>query len=457
MGLSGISIVAPIMMRGMVASTPMGFVPGAQGAHVRIIFSAEEGVGVLGDILSVFKEAGISLRHIESRPSKRQNDVDFFADVNCSAQDVRENLLPLLSTKTKFVHILDESGEDKSQIWFPRKMVDLDLYAHRVLTYGSELASDHPGFQDEEYRARRKQFADIAHNYRTGQPIPRVEYTPEENQTWKDIFEKLLTLYPKHACREHQRILPLLRDNCNFCPESIPQLEDVSTFLQDCTGFRLRPVAGLLSSRDFLNGLAFRVFHCTQYIRHHTRPFYTPEPDICHELLGHVPLFADPDFAAFSQEIGLASLGASDQDIEQLATLFWFTVEFGLCRQDGEIKAYGAGLLSSFGELEYSVSDKPEHRPFEPSKIVTTKYPITEYQPVYFIADSFQSAKESLGDFAKNLSRPFGVHYNPYTQSVEVFDNHKQLTRFSKTIQSEMQILADAMERLERMQDAGWS
>ena len=179
------------MMQGMVASTPMGFVPGAQGAHVRIIFSAEEGVGVLGDILSVFKEAGISLRHIESRPSKRQNDVDFFADVNCSAQDVRENLLPLLSTKTKFVHILDESGEDKSQIWFPRKMVDLDLYAHRVLTYGSELASDHPGFQDEEYRARRKQFADIAHNYRTGQPIPRVEYTPEENQTW---YEKIILL-----------------------------------------------------------------------------------------------------------------------------------------------------------------------------------------------------------------------------------------------------------------------
>ena len=237
-------------------------------------------------------------------------------------------------------------------------------------------------------------------------------------------------------------------ENCGYSRDAIPQLEDVSNFLRDATGFILRPVAGLLSSRDFLAGLAFRVFHSTQYIRHYSKPLYTPEPDVCHELLGHAPLLADPSFARFSQEIGLASLGAPDEYIQKLATCYWFTVEFGLCKQDGMVKAYGAGLLSSFGELEYSLSDQPQVLPFDPKVTGETSYPITEYQPTYFLAESFDDAQQKLREFALQIPRPFAIRYDPYTQSVEILDSTAQIESLARDIEGGMQTLTDAIRKI---------
>lgn len=282
----------------------------------------------------------------------------------------------------------------------------------------------------------------------SGEPIPKVDYTEEEIKTWRTVYDELTKLYPTHACKEHNHIFRLMIENCGYGRDRIPQLEEVSNFLRDATGFILRPVAGLLSSRDFLAGLAFRVFHSTQYIRHSSRPLYTPEPDVCHELLGHAPLFADPAFARFSQEIGLASLGAPDEYIEKLATCYWFTVEFGLCKQNGKVKAYGAGLLSSYGELEYCLSDKPEVKPFDPYVTGVQKYPITEYQPTYFLAETFEDAQQKLREFALTIPRPFAIRYDPYTQSVEILDSSAQVENLAQDIQSSMNTLTDALHKI---------
>lgn len=419
---------------------------------VVILFSLDEEVGALAQALQIFKDNRINLHHIESRSSKRLDDnYEFMVECDTRQGDVNRAMEQLRS-KSLYMTVITRDPSDITEAetvtWFPRKIKDLDIFADHVLSYGSELDADHPGFKDEVYRARRKYFADLAMHYKQGQPIPRVEYTKEEVETWAAVFREVTKLYPTHACKEQNHIFPLMIENCGYREDNIPQLEDVSNFLKDCTGFTLRPAAGLLSSRDFLASLAFRVFNSTQYIRHPSRPLYTPEPDICHELLGHAPLFADPNFARFSQEIGLASLGAPDEYIEKLATCYWFTVEFGLCKQNGQVKAYGAGLLSSFGELEYCLSGKPEIREFCPEKTGCQKYPITEYQPVYYLSESFEDAQRKIREFALSIPRPFTVHYNPYTQSVEILDAKPQVEDLARDVMAEMELLIDSLKKI---------
>jgi len=311
--------------------------------------------------------------------------------------------------------------------WFPRHISELDLIADRTLDAGTDLESDHPGFHDTAYRERRAQMAETAKQHKWNKPIARVEYTPEEIVTWSAVWDRMENLWDKYACQEYKQSLELMKTNCGYGRANIPQQEDISQFLQQRTNFHMRPVAGLLSSRDFLNGLAFRVFFCTQYIRHHSKPLYTPEPDICHELLGHAPMFADRDFCDFSQEIGLASLGASDEDILKLARCYWYSVEFGLCKEDGQPKAYGAGLLSSFGELEYACNDEhpgadnpPQILEWDPEVAAHQDFPITTYQPVYFLAESLQDAKLKMREFCEDLPRPFFALHNAQTNSVHI-------------------------------------
>jgi phenylalanine-4-hydroxylase len=337
--------------------------------------------------------------------------------------------------------------------WFPRRLSDLDRFATRCLQYGSELDADHPGFHDKEYRKRREVIASNAARHRHGQPLPSVEYTTAELQTWKIVYGELAKLRETHTSRRYQHALQLLEREMGFGPNCIPQLSVVSNFLNECTGWSLRPVMGLLSSRDFLNGLAFRVFHSTQYVRHHSQPLYTPEPDVCHELLGHIPMLCDEAFSELNQVIGLASLGASDEDIERLARCYWFSVEFGLCREGSaaEVRAYGAGLLSSFGELRNAIEGQPQTKPWNPFEAAKQTHPVTEYQPLYFVAESLEDAVDQLRAFAETLQRPFELCYNPYSRTVSVVDNGPRIAALSMQISHELRTLTRALRKLEAL------
>ncbi|MEQ8858835.1 MAG: ACT domain-containing protein [Pseudomonadales bacterium] len=393
--------------------------------RVSLLIELADEPGALEGVLHHFSRHGVNLTHIESRPA-HDGRFDFYVDCE-GRRGARaiEGVIADLERNTLKLLVLD----DRKVPWFPRHVAELDRIADHTLDAGSDLQSDHPGFMDAAYRQRRAMIDGLARGYRHGQPIPVVEYTPDEIATWGEVFLRLEALHKPYACAEYRRAFAVMAAECGYGADNVPQMRTVSEFLEQRTGFRLRPVAGLLGSRDFLNGLAFRVFFSTQYLRHHSKPLYTPEPDVVHELIGHAPMFADPAFADLSQEIGLASLGASDAEIERLARCYWFSVEFGLLREGGELKAYGAGLLSSFGELEYACARerpaggprrRPRLEPWDPAEAAQCEFPITEYQPTYFVAESLQDAKARMQTWCRTLARPFYARYNPATESIWV-------------------------------------
>ena len=137
-------------------------------------------------------------------------------------------------------------------------------------------------------------------NNKIEEPIATVDYNQTEKEVWAFCYKNLIDRFRTNACEEFNWTINEFQKNIGLCETEIPQLETISAFLKEATGWRLKPVGGLLTQREFLNSLAFRIFCSTQYVRHSSEPLYTPEPDILHELLGHAPMFAHQEFADFS-------------------------------------------------------------------------------------------------------------------------------------------------------------
>ncbi|MEL6342386.1 MAG: phenylalanine 4-monooxygenase [Myxococcota bacterium] len=259
------------------------------------------------------------------------------------------------------------------------------------------LNPDHPGFNDTVYRARRNEIARIARDYTTGQPVPLAPYTPREHAVWSHVWSELLALYPTRVCED----ILALQDVVPLSTERIPQLREINRPLEAASGFRMEPVAGLVSSRMFMRFLGRRVFLSTQYIRHHSRPLYTPEPDVIHELAGHVATLAHPGIAALNLALGQAAEIATDAEMRRLGNVYWYALEFGVVEERGQLRAAGAGLLSSYGEL----SDFDAHSrllDWDLDAMGETDYDPTGYQEVLFVAPSF---KQMLTDVTEWVER----------------------------------------------------
>ena len=281
----------------------------------------------------------------------------------------------------------DDDGMDTVTSHQPREGIDKVA----IDGYAGELSSDHPGFNDPAYRARRAQIAALAESYRPGDPIPHAPYTDEEHAVWRLVCAELDVKHRRYASTETlegKRRLGLPADR-------VPQLDQVNALLTPLTGFRYEPVPGLVGPDDFYGRLSDGVFMSTQYIRHASAPRYTPEPDVIHEVIGHGLKMAADGYARLYRSFGAATRRCHDPEaVRFLSRVFWFTMEFGVHWEGDELKCYGAGLLSSFGEIEHFRS--VDVRPLDIPQMGTRGYDITRYQDVLFAAHSFAHLEHEL-------------------------------------------------------------
>jgi phenylalanine-4-hydroxylase len=256
------------------------------------------------------------------------------------------------------------------------------------------LGDNHPGAVDPVYRTRRNSLAALALAWQPGTPPPIAPYTDDEHEVWRIVCAELHDLHQRLACGEYLAG----KQRLGLPEDRVPQLVEVNELLTPLTGFRYVPAAGLVPLLDFYGSLADGVFHSTQYVRHHSVPLYTPEPDVLHEVYGHGNCLASDRFAALYRLAGDAVRRVrTPEALEFVSKVFWFSLEFGVLREGGEVRSYGAGLLSSYGEIQQVA--QADLRPLEIARMGVQTYDITHYQPILFCADGFTEVEEVVGAF----------------------------------------------------------
>lgn len=277
-------------------------------------------------------------------------------------------------------------------------MVQPDDVAELILDPG------HPGEHDAGYIERRKELFALTRKHRLERlGPPYVKYNAEETRIWREVSSQLDELHQKYACQIHLKA----KDDLKITTDEIPQLRDLSRQLGPVTNLHLVPAEGALPYRTFYEYIAERGFPVTQFIRHGSHPEFTPEPDMIHDCLGHVPPLMNRDYAELLVLIGKAASTTSKGDqVLALKRFSWFSIEFGLIEEGSDVKVFGAGILSSTGEIPNSLYSKDVKRePFVTDTVITTDYDPSQMQTHLFIAPSFSFLRHEL----ENLVRRFNI------------------------------------------------
>jgi phenylalanine-4-hydroxylase len=227
------------------------------------------------------------------------------------------------------------------------------------------------------------------------------DYTEEQHEVWAELVRRRMPQLRDHAAEEYLNGF----EQIGLREDSIPNLADVNRRLRPRTGWNATPVSGFLPPDAFFEMLAARQFPTTTYIRSRESMEYTPEPDIFHDVFGHVPMHAHPVFADFLQHYGrvCAGLMHDKEKLEKMGRLFWFTVEFGVIRQQGPVRLYGSGLISSHGEGTHVIEGRPEIRDFDLDQVMEQQFLVSEEQKVLYAVESFDQIYEAAQEAERRL------------------------------------------------------
>jgi phenylalanine-4-hydroxylase len=227
-------------------------------------------------------------------------------------------------------------------------------------------------------------------------------YTQEQHDVWATLYARRMSTLRETGSEAYLRGADVI----GLRPDRVPDLADVNRRLLALTGWSAVPVGGFIPAREFFASLARRRFPTTITVRPREQLDYLPEPDIFHDVFGHVPLHADTIFADFLQRFGAAAAAAqTDEQVQAMARLFWFTVEFGLVRERGAVRVYGSGLISSSGDAAHALSPECEQRRFSLDAVLAQPFEIDHFQHVLFVIDSF----DELFDAVRRVPATLGL------------------------------------------------